>query len=440
MDYKPNLSHKQTRTKVRRALAVVKLFYKSRPTAVGLSKTLLDKHFGRTNDKLGKYLRSNLLVCVDDTWSWGATTHTKTYIKNIPGITKLMSDLVAWEQQTRPHITEDMISHEIVNEYIKRELPIDQLETGNFIYEAKSGRLHNPFQNIAKTERSKLLVEYGYEHDYDIDAAAPTLLLQLAQQLGFTKQTPHLDRLLTDKNWVRSHVQSILDIDAKTAKILINSLVNGAKVGVDNQFQKFAIYELLQRDEARVRVISGLDDIKADPFIKGLRSDISAMWSFISKTNRFGYRTSKSGRRLPMSCKQKAAIYRDIETQVMNQVSEYLSDKWLDIKHLRIHDGFVAATEIDEEEISDWVFMKTGYRINLTHKSLKEETVLADGSNEVVTTPSLVLLEQEVGGHLSHITYNSFSNNQEQEVGSHLSHITYNSFSKKQQHNQHKIE
>ena len=71
---------------------------------------------------------------------------------------------------------------------------------------------------------------------------------------------------------------------------------------------------------------------------------------------------------LPISSKQKAIVYFDLERKILNAIKDYI-DK-TNNQYFLEHDGFVCKEEINKEELSIWVYNSTGFIINLEHKVL----------------------------------------------------------------------
>jgi hypothetical protein len=386
----PSMGNKKTRAKIRHAIGFAEMFLREDKPS-NLSRNLINDRLGRSNNELGKFLRQHVLICVDERYSKD-TGLTKAYVKNTEGVGYLKRLLVNEDIKTNPNCTIDSVKKEIIGEYVKTEWS-EQLISGRFEYTAKSERLHHSLQNLPKAIRSEILAAHGYIYDYDIEAATITLLHQLARSRGMIVDTPFIDRLLDDKRAFRQQICDELEIDMASAKELISALVNGAKVGITNHHIKFCVYDILGSDASKVKAITGIDDIAPNELIRGFRSDIKAIWASLKGLTPISrVKTTKGWRNKPMSSSDKAFIYRKYETIVMDVVSDYLT-RLLEVKHFRIHDGFTSCEEIDESELSDWVFNKTGFRVKFSCDLLESPSsaIATDDSIDVsvvsVSTP-----------------------------------------------------
>lgn len=92
-----------------------------------------------------------------------------------------------------------------------------------------------------------------------------------------------------------------------------------------------------------------------------LKKDISLMWSAIKRAETHK-RNAVTGRALPLTSKQKWAIYFRLECEVMTAVKESLDSQF--IKYLTIHDGMQTDKWVDIKWLSDEVFCSTGYRVS----------------------------------------------------------------------------
>lgn len=388
--YLPAIGNKKTRAKIRHAIGFAEMFLRDNKPS-NLSRNLINDRLGRSNNELGKFLRQHVLTCVDERYSKD-TGLTKAYVKNREGVQYLKRLLVNEDIKSNPNATVDSVKKEIINEYVKTEWH-EQLMSGKFEYTDKSERLHHALQNLPKEIRSEILAAHGYIYDYDIEAATITILHQLARSRGMTCATPYIDLLLSDKTAFRQRVSAELEITVCAAKELINALVNGAKVGVTNRHQSFCVFDILGRDVSKVKAITGMDDIAPNELISGFRSDMKAIWSSLKgMTPERRVKTSTGWRTKPMSGAEKSYIYRLYETKVMDVVSAYLTDM-LEVKHFRIHDGFTTCEEIDESELSEWAFNKTGFRVKFSCDYLASPSSASasddsiDVANATVITP-----------------------------------------------------
>jgi hypothetical protein len=431
--YQPNLNYPKTVKKIKEAVGFVTMMLPSSGKPRQLAKTAIDQRLGRSSNDLGRWLRSKLLVDVSIDWSWRGTqgTEVKHYKLNKRGLEEVLNILHNKQHKPDTPTTTQIVHDECRDQFCHANLPMNEFIDCNFQLEYKSERRYSPFQNINKSERARLFNRHGFTYDYDIDAAAPTLLLQYARMNGFHKPTPHYDQLLNDKHKVRQYISKILEIPLDSAKQLINALINGAKIGADNQYRTYSTFDLLNRDRARVQMATGRDpSLPFDKYLVGLRLEISLMWSHISSLNLHEVNYDSAGRRKAMSPKQKATLYRQLETQVGDVVANYLKQDFIQNPMFPIHDGFMTKYQVDTTELSQYIKRHTGFEVKFTQQlltqlqnshcvtgSVNEEdtSAIAPVSFSSFTTKHLNNIDVLTPSHglpsSTHYTYNNFSNN-----------------------------
>jgi len=163
-----------------------------------------------------------------------------------------------------------------------------------------------------------------------------------------------LNVYLTHKTQIRQQLAEEMEVDVKTIKIIINALFCGARIGLNPDF---AISQLLNNDAARIEYL------KQNNFINELRGDIKTCWDYITPTM---YRTSiidknNKSRLLPINSKQKWARYFDLERTILNSVVNYLTSH--QYHYFLEHDGWACDHLILVNDLSDYVFEQTGYRV-----------------------------------------------------------------------------
>jgi hypothetical protein len=224
-------------------------------------------------------------------------------------------------------------------------------------------RRYHAVQNLPKAIRAEVFKGW---FDYDIEAAAPTLVYQWAckvyQRLNPTKvgaPYPSISRLVGDRSSVRQHVANISGLDMKTAKSIVIRLFFGAGL-VPNGKQ--AIFRLVNRNREL------MDQLKADPFLKNFRREVSSMWQIVlmDENSRNGLQAFKGGSVVPKAAtkgKQRMAIYLRLERQVIDAVETVLRAEGT--VPVLIHDGFMVQRELDREKVEREVNLRTGYKIKL---------------------------------------------------------------------------
>jgi len=279
--------------------------------------------------ELGNWLREQLLVVHDDHWNY-QTGKCKTYLLNMDGV-KHIESLIG-------SVAAKIESQEQ-----------QQLITGQFEYEDKADRLHNPLQHLRRNARTDLFKRYGYNYDFDIEAAAPNLLIQYARYLGLTKPTPAIDHYCHNRTAIRKEISLRTGIGEEQVKTIINGLFQGSYL---NHYWNSQCYKELKGNHHLI------DQLRNDQFIKSLRDDIKVMWTAIRP------QLNKTGR---LTGKDKSGVYRNLERTVLEVIVRYLKKK--SVRHFLIHDGFLSDTMIDISELEIFVRSHTGYVIKFSWSS-----------------------------------------------------------------------
>jgi hypothetical protein len=172
-----------------------------------------------------------------------------------------------------------------------------------------------------------------------------------------------IEQLIANKDQIRQYIADTAEISIRDAKILINALFCGARLGNN---QDFAISQLLNGDRARIEVL------KQDTFIQQLRTDIRDCWSYITPTlaPRFNAQTH---RRIAVNSKQKWAVYFELERQVLDCVRSYLAETHN--AHFLEHDGWTCESPVDTEQLLNRIQQRTGFRLSLACSTVGEHCV-----------------------------------------------------------------
>ena len=361
MSYKPNINDPRVLRRIKKALGFVgACLSNNKPHS--WSTRYIDKHLGHQSDDLSKWLRTKLIICTNDRYKFNVGSGNsicKEYIKNSVGYNEMVSLL---EKTTSYPIVRQVGSLEI--EFVKEEFK-DELATKNFVYNDKSNRLWHTLQRVRKEYKLVVFNDSGLNYQYDIECCMPTLIHQYSQKLNMDLYLPALRTYLKDRKQIRQELAEQTEISIEIAKEIINALVNGAQLGRN---KKSDIYQILDGDIARIEFL------KQHEYLKQLRLDIKTCWDYISPTiPRKSIKTKSSKiRLLPISSKQKASVYFDLERQVLNSIRSYLDNT--NNNYFLEHDGWVCTNEIDMDSLIKWVKDSTGYDINLDRTNLLEKT------------------------------------------------------------------
>jgi hypothetical protein len=376
MAYQPNFNDPRVITRVRHAYGFTRaVMSTTKPTR--WSQSAINRYLGHQTNKLGKYLREILLITTDHHYSMD-TGLTKEYLLNEVGLNFLRHQLTTKDNKTFAQWAQNndvknvqennsnsypsvihLFDEKVVSEWANREYG-DELKNLSFKYEDKSNRLWHPLQNIKRMYKPKILSDAGLKYHYDINTAAPTLLMRKAQMMGMENWPTAIHNYIQFKSEIRDELARQLDMPAADVKIAINALFCGARLGNNNEF---ALYRLLG---SKHRV----DLLRNNKFIQELRADISACWQTIQVLIPRKTITDKNGkeRLIPVSSKQKWNIYFELERSVLNAVKKYLS--MTGNRHFLEHDGWSTEHPIDMDELINFVYQETGFKITISIHTL----------------------------------------------------------------------
>lgn len=374
MSYNPNFNDPRTKRRIKKALGFVGS-HLSDTKPHQWSTRYIDKYFGQQQNELSMWLRNKLLICTNERYS--KDQHfCKEYIKNSTGYNNLVSLLNSTTLYPSVLQVGNTVSITSV-----LQVPIDflneeyseELKTKNFKYEDKSNRLWHPLQRVRKELKQTIFVQNDLTYQYDIECCAPTLIHQYSQQIPEIIDNKQyiqgpmdlylfaLRRYLKDRTEVRTQLASETEIAYSEAKTIINALLMGAKLGNNSDSD---IYQILNGDKARIEFL------KQNDYIKQLREDIKICWEYIKPTmTRKQITTTKGHKRiLPLSSKQKAGLYFQLERKVLDSVKTYMDET--NNQYFLEHDGFVCKNPIDLDEISEWIYNDTQFVIQLAKEQL----------------------------------------------------------------------
>lgn len=347
--YQPNLNNRAVQKRIKIALDFVTQYHSDIPRAS--SKSQIDRYFTGSANPINKWLRSKLLICVDDYWNF-QTHKCKKYVINSEGLAELRS----------------MISNS--SEPILTARQKQELITGDFEYNLSSDRFYNSLQNLKREVRMPLLAQHGKPYHYDIVCAAPTLILQHAVQCGLTKPTPALDRYIHHRQLVRDELAKALDLTPDTVKRLIHALLHGSSVSCSYMS---AIWDYVEQDPARIAWL------KQDSYFNLLDLDIKNAWRAIKASMPVRTTTDVNGRvrSKRLSGRDKSQVYRTLERTVMDSVYKFLKKE--KNKFFKEHDGFTCENLIDQTALRNYVKNQTGFIVDFdytkyTYVNTKEST------------------------------------------------------------------
>jgi len=338
MNYTPNFNDPRVVSRCSKALAYACGVFTSETM---MSQQSISKRFGQAQTDLGKWLRHKLLIITDTHYSDAAGISIK-YIINIDGANQLFKLLFPNIPFT-PVNTTTLVVNEAVKEFT------DELITGDFIYREKSDRMWHDLQWYRKEYKQRTLKQTGYNHEYDIEAAAQSLLYQDAVMFHNLKPQAIIKDYIKNKSVIRNTLAIELHTTPDNVKKIITAIFAGAKIGINEDFQ---LFKDLDRDVALI------NRIKDSEYINQMRVSVRELWRVLPINDR---RVSR----------EKWTYYFAIELKVLREVVKYL--KRTNNKHFREHDGWTTEFEIDEYQLIRHVREHTGYVISLSHMHLTDE-------------------------------------------------------------------
>jgi hypothetical protein len=258
----------------------------------------------------------------------------------------------------------------LVDDWIQAEHG-SELARAEFEYQDISSRLWHPLQRLRKEYRPRVLAAAGLAHQYDIVCCAPTLLHQHSWRIpevlgpkGGWQQGP-MDLVLStlrdyipNRHQLRSELAERAEISIQLAKQIITALFCGAHI---SRHPTSAICQMLSGDQARIEFL------KQDPWLQALRDDIAVLWDYLNRT--IPRRYTASGRKLPISPRQKWMLYFELERRVLDSVRAYMKQRG--IKCFLEHDGWSSDQAIDQVELQQWIEKSTGFCVELEYRYYK---------------------------------------------------------------------
>ena len=334
MTYQPNWTNARVLQRAFKCLTFVEQYTK--PNRVEwISVQEIYKHFGNTSRPLGLYLKELLLEPADPYYN-PLTGVCKKYRRNNEGYKFLRAQLgdPAYEPSAAV---------------------LEQIATGDFEYQEKSDRLYTAAQYIPKRYRGRILANHGYRYHYDIEAAAPTVLLQSALKQNPKLDLLHLDYYINNRTEIRQRIAHACEISIEQTKTVINAVLHGGIISRRNDNRTFM--DLNYNYDAVIKLNNNPDMIN-------LKKDISLMWK--SLKDQFPIRYSeRCGKqvRARTSPREKGAMYRSIEKEIGEVIMKLLKKE--KARALWIHDGWCCDKVVDPVVIQLKVKQHTGYAIKL---------------------------------------------------------------------------
>ena len=356
--YNPNFNDPRVIKRVKRAIGFTNAMLQDTPKQ--MYTRFIDKHFGMGGNKLSRYLRSHLLICIDTHYDM-KNGLCKMYIRNKKGIL-FLNDMINYNTSVYSTTSVTQLS-QLGLEWANNTYE-EQIKSGDFEYSDRSHRLCNPIQSIRTSIREEMFNNHGYAYNYDISTAAPTIMYQYYQTTpdycGLVLET--IEDYIANKSVRRKEIALSADLDEDIMKKIFNGLFNGAKLSIH---YNTALFKLIGCDIGKMKFL------QQHEYLNALKADIKTMWDTIKSSEPKVYftdRFNKSGlpRLRQFGSKQKWNIYFQLERKVLNEMRDYL--KTLRCKFFLEHDGFRTTAQIDTTDMSRWIQAGTGFELQLTEK------------------------------------------------------------------------
>jgi len=371
----PRFHDPRVRRRCEQALGFVSACFHTehaRPAA----RTWLDRRLGQAHNPVSAWLRSNLLVCENDTYDH-LSGRCKTYRRDTSGMEYVRAGLAGefhgtrlqWSQQRR----RDPESRDFHAEAVTwcRDAFVAELESLRFEYQDKSDRLWHPLQFVRRPIKVAIQVDAGLGHHYDIESAALTLLLQHSQHIpleidadGVYLRGPMdlwlwgIQHYLAHKATCRQQWARDLEVTVPQIKEIITALVAGARI---SERPESAVFSMLGHDRARLQAL------REHAEIGQFRRDLRLMWDYLKWVMpRRRVETRRGPRWQAISSRDKWNLYFRLERSVLDQVRHYLRERqnpcFLE------HDGWATRDPIDGTDLERHIAITTGFRVIIDQK------------------------------------------------------------------------
>lgn len=336
MTYTPNFRDPRNRRRAVSAIEALERCIKPRQV-YSIAQSQRRAWFGTLSNPLSHWLNSHLLDTADPHWNM-ATGQCIKYRLREQNLNELKQDLG------------------ITSTYTPTSEIQTQIESGDFEYQVKSDRWYTTAQFIPSRIRGPLLANAGYRYAYDIEAAAPTILIQRAQQIRTDFQAPAIENFINDRTAVRSQIATEASCTTDQVKLVINAVLQGSVLSTHSSSK---LFDVLNHDYALI------GRLKTSVTLHNLRDDIKRLWRCLRDQFPREKFSDKNGcvRTRKLSARQKSAYYRQFENQVAQVIQKSLRKQ--NIRFLWVHDGWQCDKALDPVELIQRVRTQTGFVIKL---------------------------------------------------------------------------
>jgi hypothetical protein len=184
--------------------------------------------------------------------------------------------------------------------------------------------------------------------------------MQYAQFLGMDEYPFAIKQYIANRKQIRNDIATNAELSDQQVKRIINGLFQGAHI---SNYTKSLVYRELGGDVAKIEFL------KQNEFIKQLQGEIKTCWEYIRpQLSKRTIPTKTGSRLLPVTGKQKTALYRDLERVVLDSIRDYLNQT--DNQFFAEHDGWTSKQEVDLTALVQHIRTQTGYQIEIEQDSL----------------------------------------------------------------------
>lgn len=336
MSYIPNFGDPRIQKRITAAITAVERCVKPHQV-YSIAQSQRRAWFGTLSNPLSHWLDLHLLETANPHWNM-ATGQCIKYRLREQNLHKLKQELG------------------ITSTYTPTPEVLTQIVTGDFEYKLKSDRWFTSAQFIPSKIRGPLLANAGYRYAYDIEAAAPTMLLQRAQQCQPGFIAPSLQAYIDDRTASRTQIATEASCTTDQIKAVMNSLLQGSII---SSWSNNKLFCALNYDYALI------DRLKQSQSLIAIRFDIKRLWQCLRDEfprepmiyNNGSMRTRR------LSAKQKSAYYRQFENEVARVIQKSLRKQ--KTRFLWVHDGWQCDQAIDPVALIQQVKRQTGFVIKL---------------------------------------------------------------------------
>jgi hypothetical protein len=269
----------------------------------------------------------------------------------------------------------------------------EEIRTGRFNYfygsNPFSSRRYHQLTNLNKELRNHVFAAGGMRHQYDVKSCFPTLLCELSELLAGQSAgagagiyaVPSIRHAMVAPDAFRRAVAASCglydasgELDVVAVKGVLSALLFGARL-VPLSEQKKNLFASMRRSQLPAVLVAVHCDFAAyervikSPLVRNYRADIVRFNRLargkLNELVRSGGHTPEKFMRSPMYLYWVLEV---MEARVRNAMCEYVENRYGRV--FELHDCVISNLELDVDDLSDWVYEKTGYRVSITHELL----------------------------------------------------------------------